>query len=131
MALNMNDRKSVGAFGEAAAEAYLTRQGFRIEGRNIARKTGELDRVARKDGTLHIIEVKTVVCDEFPAEEGREDDYGPESNLHAYKLHKVIRTAEWYIAEREWEGEWQVDGILVWVRRRDGVTHIRYLPQLV
>ena len=130
MALNINDRKSVGAFGEAAAEAYLRCHNFRIDGRNIARKTGELDIVAQKADTLHIIEVKTIVCEEFPSEDSTEDGYRPENNLHSYKIHKVIRTAEWYIAERDWEGESQVDGILVWVRRRDKMVKVYHLSQI-
>ncbi len=124
-------RGEVGALGERIAEEYLKRHGFRIEGRNIARKTGELDRVATKDGTLYIIEVKTVVCREFPKEEEGSDTYDPSANLHAYKIHKVARTAEWYVAERDWEGDWQVDGVLVWLRERDGMARVQHLPQIL
>ena len=28
-------------------------------------------------------------------------------------------------------GEWQVDGTLVWLRRRDGMARVSYLPQIV
>jgi hypothetical protein len=52
-------------------------------------------------------------------------------NLHPWKLQKVARTAEWYCLEKHWEGEWQIDGCLVWLRRRDGRAHVRYLPQLL
>jgi hypothetical protein len=51
--------------------------------------------------------------------------------LHGAKLRKVARTAEWYCLEKRWEGEWQVDGCLVWLRRRDGRARVRYLPQLL
>lgn len=124
-------KKEVGALGEAVAEEYLKRHGFKIEGRNVARKTGELDRVASKDGTLHFVEVKTLVRDEFPDFRENDDEYDPSVNLHEYKIRKVARTAEWYVAECEWEGEWQVDGILVWIRRRDGMAKVRYVSQIV
>ena len=109
---------------------YLVRHGFGVVARNVARKTGELDVVARKGSTLHIIEVKTLLCREFPSE-SKGDSYDPGDNLHAYKIHKVARTAEWFVANIGWEGEWQVDGILVWLRERDGRARMRYLPQVV
>lgn len=131
MDVNSASRKEIGALGEKIAEEYLKRHGFKIEERNLARKTGELDRVASKDGTLHIVEVKTMVGEEFPRDDDTDDGYDPAVNLHEYKIRKVARTAEWYVAEREWEGDWQVDGLLVWIRRRDGMAKVRYLPQIL
>ncbi len=129
--LSSRTRKEVGALGEKAAAEYFKRHGFSIRDRNVARKTGELDLIMEKDGTLHFIEVKTMLTDEFPKEGNIEDDYDPSFNLHEAKVRKVARTGEWYAVEKEWEGEWQVDGCLVWLRRRDGMARIRYLPQIV
>ena len=117
--------------GERVAAEYLRRHGFRVIARNIARKTGELDLVAEKADTLHIVEVKTVLIDEFPSEEYKGDAYDPSLNLHEAKIRRVARTGEWYVLEKGWEGEWQVDGCLVWLRREDGKARIRYLPQIV
>lgn len=124
-------RKETGDAGEEAAVRYLKRLGFRILGRNIARKTGEIDILAEGKRVLHFVEVKAVRCREFPEPEGRGSAYDPSENLHPMKLRKVARTAEWLVAEREWEGEWQVDGALVWVRDRDGACRIEYLPQIL
>lgn len=123
-------RKDVGNYGESAAALYLRRQGFRVVARNVARKTGELDVVAERSGTLHIVEVKTLLCDEFPNPSVVRDEYDPSVNLHPAKIRRVARTAQWYVAEREWEGEWQVDGALVWVRRRDGKVLVSYYEQI-
>ena len=135
MDLSNKSRKEVGALGEKVAAAYLLRRGFKVVDRNIARKTGELDLIAQSNGhegeTLHFVEVKTVMAEEFPKDEGGRDDYDPSVNLHAAKVKKVARTAEWYVAEKDWEGEWQVDGCLVWLRRRDGLARVHYLPQIV
>lgn len=117
--------------GESVAAEYLKRHGFRIRDRNIARKTGELDIIAEKEDTLYFVEVKTNLVDEFPSDGNAEDAYDPSLNLHEMKIRKVARTGEWYVLENGWEGEWQVDGILVWLRRCDGMARVRYLPQIV
>lgn len=131
MDISTKSRREVGALGEKVAAEYLKRHGFRIRDRNVARKTGELDIVAERGDTLCFVEVKTMVVDEFPDESRVRDDYDPSLNLHEMKIRRVARTGEWYVLENDWEGEWQVDGILVWLRRRDGKCLVRYLPQIV
>lgn len=137
MDVSAKTRKEVGALGENVAAEYLKRHGFTVRDRNIARKTGELDLIVEKGDTLHFVEVKTILTDEFPsfaeATEGRpyDDRYDPSANLHEAKIRKVARTGEWYVLEKGWEGEWQVDGVLVWLRRKDGMARVRYLPQIV
>ncbi len=123
--------KEVGNLGENVACEYLRRHGFTIRDRNYVKKTGELDVIAEKENTLHFVEVKTVLAEEFPLAENKgEDTYDPSLNLHEAKVRKVARTGEWYVLEKKWEGEWQVDGILVWLRRRDGIARVSYLQQI-
>jgi len=117
--------------GERIACEYLKRHGFIIRDRNIARKTGELDVIAEKEDMLHFVEVKTVLAEEFPNKEDTKDEYDPSLNLHEAKVRKVARTGEWYVLEKRWAGEWQVDGCLVWLRRRDGMARVSFLPQIV
>ena len=124
-------RKEVGNLGELVACEYLKRHGFSIRDRNISKKTGELDVIAEKENTLHFVEVKTVLADEFPSKEDAGDDYDPSLNLHEAKVRKVARTGEWYVLEKKWGGEWQVDGCLIWLRRRDGMARVSYLPQIM
>lgn len=131
MDISTKSRKEIGALGERVAAEYLRRHGFKLIDRNVARKTGELDLVVEKEDTLHFVEVKTVVADELPATRGVGDEYDPSLNLHETKVRKVARTGEWYVLEKHWEGEWQVDGCLVWLRRRDGLARVSYLPQIV
>ena len=130
MDIHTKSKKEIGSLGESLACEYLKRHGFKVLERNVARKTGELDVVAQNGDTVHIVEVKTVVCKDFPSEKSL-DSYDPADNLHPYKLKKVARTGEWYVANIDWEGEWQVDGVLVWLRERDGMARVRYLPQLL
>ena len=131
MDISSKSTKEIGAIGEQAATIYFMRHGFSIRDRNVVRKTGELDIIAEKEKTLHFIEVKTNTVNEFPDETYAGDTYDPSLNLHEAKIRKVARTGEWYVLEKEWENEWQVDGCLVWLRRRDGKALVRYLPQIV
>ena len=131
MNLTNKTSKEIGNLGEKVAADYMKRHGFRVLDRNVARKTGEIDLIARKGSVLHFVEVKALLRREFPDLERSNDDYDPADNLHEYKIRKVARTAEWYVAEQDWEGEWQVDGVLVWLRERDGKALVRYLPQIV
>lgn len=131
MDISSKSRKEIGALGERIAAQYLKKHGCSLVDRNVSRKTGELDLVVKEQGTLHAVEVKTMLVDEFPQEGGAKDEYDPSLNLHEEKIRRVARTAEWYVAETDWEGDWQVDGCLVWLRRRDGAARVRYLPQIV
>lgn len=127
MDLSTYTRKDIGNLGESIAAEFFRQKGFIVQDRNWSRKTGELDLVARRRDVLHIIEVKTILCDDFP---GDLDVYGPEDNLHQHKISRVIRTAEWYVAKTVWEGEWQVDAVLVWLRKRDALAKVRYIPRI-
>lgn len=131
MDISSYDRKNIGNLGETVATEYLRRHEFEIIDRNKRYKAGELDIVAKKGSTLHVIEVKTLACREFPYTNLVKDIYGPGSNLHAYKIKKVARATEWYCAEIEWSGDIQIDGILVWLRLRDGLARVRYLTQIL
>ncbi|MGB4076087.1 MAG: YraN family protein [Minisyncoccia bacterium] len=131
MNLKEKSRNEIGVLGERAARIYLERRGFLIVDRNVARKTGELDLIVRKGTDMRFVEVKARVCAEFPDPSSREEHYDPSANLHPAKIRKVARTAEWYVAEKDWEGNWQIDGALVWLRERDGVARVEYLSQIV
>lgn len=125
------NRKRIGARGEDVACEYLRRRGFRIRDRNVFRKTGEIDIIAQKGNTLHFVEVKSVLCNEFPDPKVWRDRYDPSLNLHQEKIRKVARTSEWYVANERWEGYVQVDAALVWLRERDGRSLVSYLPQIL
>lgn len=131
MILDGKTRKDIGEIGEKVAREYLRRHGFSIVAKNVSRKLGEIDVIAKQKGTLHFVEVKSIVCNEFPDKRSLGDDYDPSLNLHPQKIRKVARMGEWYVAEKEWEGDWQVDGVLVWLRKRDSMARVEYLPQIV
>lgn len=115
------------------AAEYLRRHDFTIMDMNVRAKFGELDIIASSEEgekCLHIVEVKTLRCREFPTKRVH-DIYDPSQNLHDHKIQKVARMGAWYVSHTGWEGEWQVDGVLVWLRERDGLARVSYYPQIL
>ncbi len=53
------EKKTIGSIGEDIACGYLIKKGFKITGRNISLKCGEIDIVAKSSGTTIFCEVKT------------------------------------------------------------------------
>lgn len=132
MDLSKSSKKEIGAYGEVVATKYLKKHGFKVLDRNVTFKIGEIDIVAKKDLVLHIVEVKSIACDEFPdTRYGSSGLYSPEENLSYLKIQQVSRVGQWYVASKSWEGEWQVDGITALLRRHDGMARISYFPHIV
>lgn len=82
--------KILGNAGEDAAAKYLTDKGYIICTRNYRVPVGEIDLIARKDGVIVFIEVKTrrsYRCGEAALAVNR------------HKQQKIIKTALWYIRQ--------------------------------
>jgi putative endonuclease len=84
--------RSVGARGEAIAEAYLRGKGFTILEKNYRSKTGEIDIVARDGDSLVFVEVKA----------RRNLAYGaPQLAVTPFKQRQISRTALTWLAHRK------------------------------
>ena len=55
----MNDKKTLGNWGEDKAALYLRLHGYRIVERNFRCRQGEIDVIARKGGVIAFVEVKS------------------------------------------------------------------------
>lgn len=58
-------KKETGNLGERLAERFLRSKGYRIIGRNVSSKVGEIDILAQQKDAIVIIEVKTKSTDMF------------------------------------------------------------------
>ena len=93
-------------FGDASedlATAFLEQEGFVIVERNyFARKLGEIDIIARKDGILHFIEVKAGKA-----------DFDPVYNVTPAKLRKVVNSAYYYMKSKHINMAFSVDALII------------------
>lgn len=86
----LNRRQKLGKTGEALAERHLRQKGYQILERNYRNKLGEVDLIARDNGTLVFVEVKT----------RRTDSYGsPRLAITPQKQKKLSITALAYLKQ--------------------------------
>lgn len=101
----MNHRQRLGKWGEAQACQYLRERGFEILGQNIRTSYGELDMIARKDGIVVFVEVKTRGSRAFGL---------PEESITAEKREHLLNSAQDFLTNHpELNGDWRVDVIAI------------------
>lgn len=59
-----SEKQKIGKLGEDLANMFLVKHGYVILEENYTKKYGEIDLIAKKDGIIHFIEVKSVVSHE-------------------------------------------------------------------
>jgi len=120
----------IGRVGEETAARFLVKRGFSIVEKNYRKKWGEIDVIAKKDGILRFVEVKTVSRENLQefSRDTTADTYNPEENVHPWKLKRLSRAIQTYLIDRKLEeSEWQFDVIAVFLdlkRKEARVEHI-------
>ena len=108
----------IGRLGEAAAADYLRETGYELLALNWRSGRYELDIVARKEGELHLVEVKARRADGLTA---------PEDALTPHKQRALMHAARAYVAWACWRGEVRFDLAAVDCRS-DGSMQVRFVP---
>jgi len=111
------EKGRVGRIGEETASRFLVKRGFAIVARNFRKKWGEIDIIAEKDDILRFVEVKTVSRENLQNfSQETLDGYRPEDNVHPWKLQRLSRTIQSYLAEKNMDDrEWQFDVVTVYL----------------
>ncbi len=86
--------KHLGDEGERIAAEALRGQGCRVLETNFRCKAGEIDIIAEDGGTVVFVEVKARTGDRFGT---------PQDAVTATKRARIVRAAEWYLAEKKWQ----------------------------
>ena len=95
--------RDFGQRAEDAATAYLEAQGFQIVARNYyAKKLGEIDIIALKEGVIHFIEVKS-----------SKGNFDPIYNLTPTKLRRLINSAHYYLKHNRLDMPFCIDALLL------------------
>ena len=108
----------IGQRGEEIAARFLLSEGFDLLHRNWRSGRYELDIVARKEGVLHIVEVKSRKADVLTA---------PEEAMTRKKFNALFRAAQQYVALYRIDADTQFDLIAVDLLP-DSTHRLRYIP---
>lgn len=84
--------KTIGDQGEELACKYLKRQGYKILERNFRIRGGEIDAIAKDQGDLVFVEVKTRHSHEFGV---------PVESVTPWKINFLIRASHFYLAQKK------------------------------
>lgn len=100
----MAEHNELGIKGERIAVDFMRKNGFQILEQNYRFKRGEVDVIAKKEGCLRIVEVKT-----------RQSHYlaGPEITVSKKKQRAIVKVANAFIDVNNFEGETQFDIISI------------------
>ncbi|MGD8406017.1 MAG: YraN family protein [Anaerolineales bacterium] len=93
----------MGAWGENVAADYLEQQSYKVIARNVRTPYGEIDIIAKKEGIISFVEVKTRTTSSYCP---------PEISVTPRKQEHMIAAAEHYSQEKEID-HWQIDVIAV------------------
>lgn len=111
----MAEHNEIGHLGENITETFLVKHGFSVLERNYRTRQGEIDIIAKKDTTLHFVEVKSVKVRNFSTL--NKLSVTPEDNLTTQKWRKLVICIESYLKQRSipCETSWQVDLACVYI----------------
>ncbi len=125
--------KEVGKIGEDIACKFLVKRGFKLIDRNYLKKCGEIDVVAKKDGVIHFVEVKTVSRENLKiiSRDVIHETYRPEDNIHSYKIRRLKRVIQLYLIEKYISSVWQFHAITVLFDEKKREAKVEFLENLV
>ena len=132
----ITEKREIGNIGENLACKFLKKEGLKIVERNYWKKWGEIDIIAenKKNKKLHFVEVKTVSCGNI--REGitvKIENYKVDDNIHPWKLKRLARVFQTYLLDKKISEkvEWQFDIIIVFLDRKDKISRIKYLKDII
>ncbi|MBP9771545.1 MAG: YraN family protein [Candidatus Pacebacteria bacterium] len=126
-----------GNLGEDLASLFLMKQGFEILERNYLKPWGEIDIVAKKNKTLHFVEIKSVSCEIEQNNVSREtvthETIRPEENMHENKLECLKRVIQTYLTDKRISREtpFQLDLITVRIDRNSKTALVESFDNVV
>jgi putative endonuclease len=115
--MSMSNRRSLGDRGEDLAAAALKKRGYKVLERNYRTPLGEIDLIARHQGVLVFIEVKTRTSARFGA---------AQEAVHYGKQARYRKLADYYLKQKRL-GEIAVRFDVVGILWQDGKPQIEVI----
>lgn len=100
----MDARRAFGDRGEAVAEAYLLKKGYRVLARQFRTRFGEIDLVAQDGDEVVFVEVKARKTSYFGY---------PEESVNSAKRRKMFKTAEAFLSTLDQMPDYRFDVVAV------------------
>lgn len=118
------EKKMTGSIGEKAAVEFLKDRGYEILDTNYRTIFGEIDAVAKKDGFIIFIEVKTRSSSSLGA---------PYLAVNALKKRHIIKNALFYLKKHclAYDIDWRIDVVSVLTAPYGGVKDIEIFENAV
>ena len=116
-------RVDLGRRGERLAEQKLALGGYAVVARNYRCSAGEIDLIARQDGVLVFVEVRT----------RRGESFGtPEASITPRKRRHLIAAAQTYLLENDLaEAAWRIDVVAVQFSSRGELLRVDVIANAV
>ena len=109
--------KNIGDYGEQLAVEFLKNKKYKIVGRNIRTKFGEVDILAQYDKKIIICEVK--------ARSGNGQFGRPEDAVNYFKQRKLIKMAKWLSLDRQYANcVFQIDIVAIAFGNPPKIDHL-------
>ncbi|UZE93341.1 MAG: YraN family protein [Candidatus Nealsonbacteria bacterium] len=120
--------KELGNLGEKIAQDYLKDKGYKILDKNYcfrmqgSPQKGEIDIIAKKDGVISFIEVKTL------QNKGLSRIFSPEDKVNFLKRKRLRKTAEYWLTKNKipLDSKWQINIIAITINLLEKEAKIRY-----
>ncbi len=120
--------KELGNLGEKIAQDYLKNKGYKILDKNYcfrmpgSPQKGEIDIIAKKDGVISFIEVKTL------QNKGLSRIFSPEDKVNFLKRKRLRKTAEYWLTKNKipLDSKWQINIIAITINLVEKEAKIRY-----
>jgi putative endonuclease len=117
-------RRQLGDFGEAAAAAFLIRQGYVVRERQWRCRSGEIDLIARQGDQVIFVEVRTR-RDTAPG--------SAEESITPAKQQRLVELAYMYLEAHALDEHtaWRIDVIVVRIDRAGRIVQLTHIPHAV
>lgn len=111
-------KQKIGELGEGIAEKFLKQKDFKIVERNFCTRNGEIDIVAKRHGTYHFVEVKSVVS---------LGGIVPVENMTRSKVSKQKAVISEYLRKSGGISDWQADVVFVYLNLKEKSAKIEFI----